>query len=87
MKLVLESAKAGTKVRTMIKGDTPMSSLPVAVVVAKAPYSVRKNTTNFSDVPLPPEIFFCRNDSKSRVPFAFQLYFLEPFENGKQPEP
>ena len=58
MKLVLESAKAGTKVRTMIKGDTPMSSLPVAVVVAKAPYSVRKNTTNFSDVPLPPEIFF-----------------------------
>ena len=24
MKLVLESAKAGTKVRTMIKSDTPM---------------------------------------------------------------
>ena len=63
------------------------SSLPVAVVVAKAPYSVRKNTTNFSDVPLPPEIFFCWNDPKSRVPFAFQLDFLEPFENGKQPEP
>ena len=54
---------------------------------------------SFSDIPsgktrltfqmfrCPQRFFFCRNDSKTRVPFAFQLYFLEPFENGKQPEP
>ena len=79
MKLVLESAKAGTKVRTMIKGDTPMSSLPVAVVVAKAPYSVRKNTTNFSDVPLPPEIFFLLKRRKKSCFICFPTIFSGSF--------
>ena len=39
-----------------------------------------ENSTTFSDVPLLLEIF-CWNDPKRRVPFTFQLDFV----NGKQP--
>ena len=41
-------------------------------------YSVRKNRTNFSDVPLLPEIFRW-NDPKCHVPFCFQTDFPETF--------
>ena len=41
-------------------------------------YSVRKNRTTFSDVPLLREIFRW-NDQKSHVPFTFQPGFLQSF--------
>ena len=41
-------------------------------------YSVRKNSTTFSDVPLLPGIFRW-NDQKSHVPFTFQPDFPESF--------
>ena len=41
-------------------------------------YSVQKNGTTFSDIPLLPEIFYW-NDPKSRVPFTFQENFPESF--------
>ena len=47
-------------------------------------YSIGKNKTTFSDVPLLPEIF-CREDLKGRVPFTFQPDFPEIFVNGKEP--
>ena len=56
-------------------------------------YSVRKNRSTFSEVPLLPEIF-CWNDPKSQLPLAFQLEMVnnlvngtkkKHFVNGKQP--
>ena len=47
-------------------------------------YSVRKNRTTSSDVPLLPEIFYW-NNQKIHVPFTFQPDFPETFVNGKQP--
>jgi len=47
-------------------------------------YSVRKNRTTFSSVPLLPEIFRWI-DLKSHVPFTFQPDFPETFCTGKQP--
>ena len=47
-------------------------------------YSIQKNRTTFSDLPLLPEIF-CWNDQKSHVLFTFQPDFPELFVNGKQP--
>ena len=41
-------------------------------------YSVQKNRTNFSDVPLLPETF-CWNDPKTRVPLTLHLGFPETF--------
>ena len=41
-------------------------------------YSIRKNRTTFSDVPLLPEVFRW-DDPKSRVPFIFQTGFPENF--------
>ena len=41
-------------------------------------YSIRKNRTTFSDVPLLPEVFRW-DDRKSRVPFIFQPDFPENF--------
>ena len=41
-------------------------------------YSVRKNRTTFSDVPLLPEIFRWK-DPKGRVPFTLQPDFPETF--------
>ena len=35
-------------------------------------YSIRKNRTTFSEIPLLPEIFRW-NDPESRIPFVFQL--------------
>ena len=45
-------------------------------------YSIRKNRTTFSDVPLLSEIFRWK-DPKSRVPFTFQLDFPEIFVNNQ----
>ena len=39
-------------------------------------YSIRKNRTTFSEIPLLSEIFRW-NDSESRIPFIFQLDFPE----------
>ena len=47
-------------------------------------YSIWKNKTTFSDVPLLPE-FFRSKDPKSRVPFTSQPDFPQIFVNGKQP--
>ena len=56
-------------------------------------YSVQKNRTTFTEVPLLPEIF-CWNDPKSQLPLAFQLEMVNNlvnrtkknhFVNGKQP--
>ena len=41
-------------------------------------YSIRKNRTTFSHVPLLPEIFHWE-DPKSRAPFTFEPDFLEYF--------
>ena len=47
-------------------------------------YSIGKNKTTFSDVPLLPDIFRWE-DLKGRVPFTFEPDFPEIFVNGKQP--
>ena len=47
-------------------------------------YSVRKNRTTFSSVPLLPEISHWI-DLKSHVPFTFQPDFPKTFCTGKQP--